>query len=68
MDFALRFAVVALLVSGLEVASAGARTVPTPAVVQPSPGIPAQPPATGQFSADEIIDAGHHFSAASRAD
>jgi hypothetical protein len=32
-----------------------------PPVAQPVPGLPAQPPATGQFSANEVIDAGHHF-------
>jgi hypothetical protein len=61
MYFALRFAAVALLVTNLEAAPAEAQTVPTPAVAQPSPLIPAQPPATGQFAPDEIIDTGHHF-------
>ena len=61
MHSALRFALVALLVTGLEAASAGAQTAPTPAVLQPAPSIPTQPPATDQFSADEIVDAGHHF-------
>ena len=61
MHSALRFALVALLVTGLEAASAGAQTAPTPAVLQPAPSVPTQPPATDQFSADEIVDAGHHF-------
>jgi len=61
MYFALRFAAVAFLVTNLEAAPAEAQTVPTPAVAQPSPLIPAQPPATGQFAPDEIIDTGHHF-------
>jgi hypothetical protein len=61
MHFALRFALVALLVTGLEAAPAGAQTAPTPAAVQPAPSIPTQPPATDQFSADEIVDAGQHF-------
>ena len=59
--FAFRFAVLALLVTGLEAAPAGAETMPTPVVVQPAPVMPTQPPATGQFAPDEIIDTGHHF-------
>ena len=35
--------------------------MPTPAVVQPAPVVPTQPPATGQFAPDEIIETGHHF-------
>ncbi len=65
MNFALRFAVVALIVAGVEAASAGAQTMPPPqpppAGVGPAPGPPPQPPATTQFSPGEIIDAGHHF-------
>jgi hypothetical protein len=61
MNFALRFAMTALLITGLEVSPAGAQTAPTPAVFQPAPSIPSQSPATNQFSPDEIIDAGHHF-------
>ncbi len=61
MDCALRLVVVALLVAGLEPAPAAAQTVPTPVAIQPAPLIPTQPPATDQFSADEIVDAGQHF-------
>jgi hypothetical protein len=61
MDLVSRFAALALLIGGLEVAPAMAQTVPTPVAVQPAPLIPAQPPATNQFAPDEIIDAGHHF-------
>jgi hypothetical protein len=61
MDFALRFTVAALLVIGLEAAPVAAQTAPTPAVLQPAPLTATQPPATNEFSADEVIDAGHHF-------
>jgi len=61
MDVALRLVVVALLVAGVEAAPAAAQTVPTPAAIQPAPLIPTQPPATDQFFADEIVDAGQHF-------
>jgi hypothetical protein len=60
-DDALRLVVVALLVAGVEAAPAAAQTVPTPVAIQPAPLIPTQPPATDQFSADEIVDAGQHF-------
>ena len=65
MNFALRFAVVALTVAGLEAAPAGAQTVPPPqpppAGVGPAPGPPPQPPSNNQFSPSEVVDAGHHF-------
>lgn len=65
MNFALRFAVVALTVAGLEAAPAGAQTVPPPqpppAGVGPAPGPPPQPPSNNQFSPGEVVDAGHHF-------
>ena len=61
MDCALRLVVVALIVAGLEAAPAAAQTGPTPVAIQPAPSIPTQPPATDQFSADEIVDAGQHF-------
>src|ERR1700685_3080403 len=60
MDCALRLVVVALLVAGVA-APAAAQTVPTPVAIQPAPLIPTQPPATDQFSAEEIVDAGQHF-------
>src|SRR5208282_4030360 len=60
MDFALRCAMIALLVAGLGAASAQAQTAPPPAGAPP-PSLPAQPPATNQFSPGELIDAGHHF-------
>jgi hypothetical protein len=34
---------------------------PPPSNVGPAPAPPPQPPATNQFSPNEIIDAGHHF-------
>jgi hypothetical protein len=74
MNLALRFAVVALTLTGLaltglalaglEALPAGAQTAPpTPpaAVGPPPPPVPAQPPASNQFSPNEIIEAGHHF-------
>ncbi len=61
MDYALRLVVVALVVAGVEVAPAAAQTELTPVAIQPAPLIPTQPPATDQFSADEIVDAGQHF-------
>ena len=61
MNSALRFAVVALTVAGLEAAPAGAQTVPPPAGVGPAPGPPPQPPSNNQFSPSEVGDAGHHF-------
>jgi hypothetical protein len=61
MNFALRFAVVALTVAGLEAAPAGAQTVPPPAGVGPAPGPPPQPPSNNQKSPGEVVDAGHHF-------
>ena len=63
MNFALRFGVVVLIAAGLEAAPAGAQTVtpqqPPPASVGPAPGPP--PSSNNQFSAGEIVDAGHHF-------
>jgi hypothetical protein len=53
MGFALRLAVIAVLVAGLEAGPAGAQSAP--------PGSPPQPPASGQFSGNEVIDAGHRF-------
>jgi hypothetical protein len=53
MGFALRLAVIAVLVAGLEAGPAGAQSAP--------PGSPPQPPASGQFSGNEVVDAGHRF-------
>jgi hypothetical protein len=65
MNFALRFGVVVLIAAGLEAAPAGAQTVtpqqPPPASVGPAPGPPPPPSSNNQFSAGEIVDAGHHF-------
>jgi len=64
MNLALRFAIVALTLAGLAALPAGAQTVPPSppaAVAPPPPPVPAQPPATNQFSPNEIIEAGHHF-------
>ena len=55
MHLILRFAVALLVLTAV---AAWAQTVP------PAAGptaLPPQPPATGQFSAGEIIDTGHHF-------
>ena len=56
MEFALRFAAMALLLVGVAVAAAEAQTAAPLA-----PVVPAQPPPSSQFSPGEIIDAGHHF-------
>jgi hypothetical protein len=63
MNSALRFAIVATIFAGLGALAAGAQTVPPPGPPPPTvaPSLPPQPPASGQFSANEIIDAGHHF-------
>jgi hypothetical protein len=55
MHSILRFAIAVLMFAPV---AAWAQTVP-PAGVQT--GLPPQPPAISQFSADEIIDTGHHF-------
>jgi hypothetical protein len=59
MKIALQSAMIALLAVGLGAASAVAQTPPPPG--GPSSAIPAQPPATNQFSPNELIDTGHHF-------
>ena len=55
MNLAFRFAMIGLLVGGLEAGSAGAQTLPPPppppAVVGPSPSLPPQPPAPSPPSA-----------------
>jgi hypothetical protein len=61
MNFALRCALTVLIVIGCAAAPAGAQTVPPPQPRPTSPAILPQPPATDQFSPDEVIDAGHHF-------
>jgi hypothetical protein len=64
MNLALRFAVVAVTFAGLAALPAAAQTMPPapPAAVSPPPPpAPAQPPASNQFSPNEIIEAGHHF-------
>jgi hypothetical protein len=61
MDFAWRFAVIAVLIAGLEAPPAAAQQPPAPPPATVTPGMPPQPPATNQFSANEVIDAGHHF-------
>ncbi len=55
MHLILRFAVALLVFTAV---AAGAQTVPPAAVPT---ALPPQPPATGQFAAEEIIDTGHHF-------
>ncbi len=66
MNFVLRFAAIAMLAAGLGVAPLAAQTAPPipPEPVAPPPAaapLPAQPPSTNQFSAPELLDAGHHF-------
>jgi hypothetical protein len=69
MNAAARFATASLLVAGLTATlaltpeTAGAQTAapPPPSSVGPGAPPPPQPPATNQFSPNEIIDAGHHF-------
>jgi hypothetical protein len=66
MNSALRLAVVALLLAGLEMAPGAAQPMPTeppPATVAPAPPpLPPQPPpAVSQFAPNELIDAGNHF-------
>ncbi len=65
MNFAVRFAIVALIFGGLGALPAGAQTTPPPepppAAVGPVPAPPPRPPASNQFSPNEIVDAGHHF-------
>jgi len=63
MNLTLRVALIAIVVAALEAAPVAAQTVPPP---QPTPpqavqAPPPQPPPSSRFSADELIDAGHHF-------
>ncbi len=65
MNMASRFAINALVVAGVGgffAGAAGAQTAPPapPAAVAPA-ALPPQPPASGQFSPEELIEAGHHF-------
>jgi hypothetical protein len=60
MNFSFRIAAIALVTAALAVAQAGAQTMPP----QPPTAAPAPPPphaASNQFSANEVIDAGHRF-------
>jgi hypothetical protein len=72
MKIAFRCVLIALIAASLEAAPAAAQTMPPappaeamppqrPATQAPQSPLPSQPPATDQFSADEIVDAGHHF-------
>jgi len=61
MNSALRRTLIAMVVVGFQAAMAAAQTAPSPPPAPPPEALPAQPPATGQFSPDELIDAGHHF-------
>jgi hypothetical protein len=70
MNAAVRFAIVCLIFAGLTATlgltreAAVAQTaapLPPPSSVGPAPAPPPQPPASNQFSPNEIIDAGHHF-------
>lgn len=72
MNIALRYALIALIITAFESVRADAQTMPPnpqpqavpeqyPAPTPPASVLPSQPPATNQFSPDEVIDAGHHF-------
>lgn len=64
MNVTLRFAIAVVVLSGLAAVPAQAQTPPPPPAAvgtPPPPSIPPQPPATNQFSPNEIIEAGHHF-------
>jgi hypothetical protein len=63
MNSALRFGIVALGIAALGVLAAQAQSPPPPEPPPPGavPGPPPPPPASNQFSANEVIDAGHHF-------
>jgi hypothetical protein len=66
MNFATRFAAFAGFCAAFAVLPANAQTMPPqpPATVAPAeapPPPPAQRPADNQYSASEIVDAGHHF-------
>ena len=53
--------VLAVLVAGLGLAVAQAQSPPPGPAPAPPSGAPPRPPASGQFSGNEVIDAGHHF-------
>jgi hypothetical protein len=62
----MRFVIVCLIFAGFAavLGSAAAQTaapLPPPSSVGPAPAPPPQPPASNQFSPNEVIDAGHHF-------
>jgi hypothetical protein len=65
MNSTLRLAVVALLFAGLQAAPCSAQTgqaePPTGAIPQAPPPRQPSPPNSGQFSSNELVDAGHHF-------
>jgi hypothetical protein len=63
MNIAVELAVAVWLFSGFAAAPAAAQPAPAtpPAAVAPAPLLPQQPPATNQFSPNELIDAGHRF-------
>ena len=62
MNFGLRSAAFAALAAA-GILPLAAQTMPPPPPQQPPPVItaPARPPASSQYSANELIDAGHHF-------
>jgi hypothetical protein len=61
MHLTLRFAAAAMIVAGLAAVPVGAQQPAPPAPVGPVAAPPQQPPATNQYSSNEIVDAGHHF-------
>jgi hypothetical protein len=72
MNPAVRFGVVSLILAGLVVLTSMPGSLPvlaqnpeppaaTGPVAPPPPQPPPQPPSGNQFSANEVIDAGHHF-------
>jgi len=62
MNLALRIAVLAVVITVIEVGPAAAQTMPPqPAPQAAAPGPPPPPPDSNHFSGDELIEAGHHF-------
>jgi hypothetical protein len=61
MHLTLRFAAAAMILAGLAAVPVGAQQPAPAAPVGPVAAPPQQPPATNQYSSNEIVDAGHHF-------
>jgi hypothetical protein len=61
MNSTLRLMVLGLVFAGLQVAPCAAQEQPLPAGQPPAAGPPPQQPSEGQYSPNELIEAGHHF-------